>query len=102
MVTDALATGAGAGGASDGSAWVEVQPAPCSSLLWWDLLWTWSRPKIAWEELLSFQRVNHFPNAREISRKDHLKRNLCRLRNIPGKIGDAFDIFPATFTLPHE
>lgn len=47
-------------------------------------------------------QVNHFPNSREISRKDHLKRNLYRLRNIPGKIGDAFDMFPATFTLPHE
>jgi hypothetical protein len=98
---------------------MKVQPAPCNTLLWWDVLWTWSRPKIAWEELLSFQRViapsqyltdtrvnvfqvNHFPNAREISRKDHLKRNLYRLRNIPGKIGDAFDMFPATFTLPHE
>jgi hypothetical protein len=79
-----------------------VQPSPHNTLQWFDLLWTWSRPKIAWEELLSFQRVNHFPNAREISRKDHLKRNLYRLRNIPGKIGDAFDVFPATFTLPHE
>ena len=47
-------------------------------------------------------QVNHFPNAREISRKDHLKRNLYRLRNIPGRAGDAFDMFPATFTLPHE
>ncbi len=100
-----------------------MQPAPCSTLLWWDLLWTWSRPKIEWEGLLSFQRVkgptlffffvsfvnisslmqvNHFPNSRELSRKDHLKRNLYRFRNIPGKIGDAFDMFPATFTLPHE
>ncbi len=27
----------------------------------WNLLWTWSRPRIDWGLLLIWQRVNHFP-----------------------------------------
>lgn len=38
--------------------------------------------------------------AKQLTRKDNLKKNILRYRNIPGKIGDAFDILPLTFTLP--
>ena len=58
----------------------------------WNMLWTWSKPKIAWADLLAWQRVNHFPEAKQLTRKDNLKRHVQRFRNIPGKLGDAFDM----------
>ncbi|EKX44541.1 hypothetical protein GUITHDRAFT_87440 [Guillardia theta CCMP2712] len=68
----------------------------------WNLLWTWSKPKIQWSDLNIWQRVNHFPEAKHLTRKDNLKRNVARYRNIPGKVGEYFDITPLTFTLPGE
>jgi len=68
----------------------------------WNMLWTWSKPKIRWEDLLTWQRVNHFQEAKQLTRKDNLKRNISRFRNIPGKIGEAFDILPVTYTLPGD
>ena len=67
-----------------------------------NLLWSWTRPKVAYQELLACQRVNHFPNVRQLTRKDLLKRHLARYTNIPGKIGDAFTIMPTTYLLPKE
>jgi hypothetical protein len=68
----------------------------------WNLLWTWSRPRVDWGSLLPWQRVNHFPRSRELSRKDLLYANLRRLTRLPGKRGEAFEIMPTTFLLPHE
>lgn len=45
----------------------------------WNLLWTWSKPRINYDGLLIFQRVNHFPRSKELTRKDLLKRHVSRL-----------------------
>ncbi len=68
----------------------------------WNLLWTWSRPRIKYESLFHFQRVNHFPGSRELTRKDTLKKNLHRFTGFGGKLAKQFDIMPRTFCLPRE
>jgi len=77
-------------------------PTPSNSSHFWNLLWTWQRPKIDFGKLHAYQRVNHFPDARQLTRKDWLKRHLQRYRAIPGRVGDSFDIMPVTYTLPGE
>ena len=52
----------------------------------WNLLWTWSRPRIKYESLFHFQRVNHFPGSRELTRKDTLKKNLHRFTGFGGSL----------------
>ena len=55
------------------------------------------------EELLknmkSFQRVNHFPGAFEITRKDHLTRNV---REMSDKYPNMFDFLPSSYVLPGD
>ena len=58
----------------------------------WNLLWTWSRPKIDYSKLLVFQRVNHFPNSRQLTRKDLLKKILEKYKHL----------MMLTFILPNE
>ena len=43
----------------------------------WNLLWTWSRPRIKYESLFHFQRVNHFPGSRELTPKGHSEKKLA-------------------------
>jgi len=54
-------------------AWVEL-PNGLGLGTTWNLLWTWSRPGINYSSLLAWQKVNHFPGSRELTRKDYLKR----------------------------
>jgi hypothetical protein len=68
----------------------------------WNLLWTWSRPRIKYESLFHFQRVNHFPGSRELTRKDTLKINLQRFTQFGGKLAAQFSIMPKTYCLPRE
>ena len=42
----------------------------------WNLLWTWSKIKIDLTKLLVWQKCNHFSGAKNVSRKDFLKRNI--------------------------
>jgi tubulin polyglutamylase TTLL5 len=56
---------------------------------------------VAFNELLPWQRVNHFPHSRQLTRKDLLKKNLERARAAPGR-ADAYDVMPLTFALPAE
>jgi hypothetical protein len=46
----------------------------------WNVLWSWSvrPPRLLYGELLTWQRVNHFPEARQLTRKDLLKKHLAR------------------------
>jgi len=69
----------------------------------WNLLWTWRPPRVNHTELLPWQRVNHFPQSRQLTRKDLLKKNLHR-RNavVSGRLAEACDILPLTFILPKE
>lgn len=67
----------------------------------WNLQWTWKSPRTAFAELLPWQRVNHFPHSRNLTRKDLLKKHLQRARSMPGR-SEAYDIMPLTFALPAE
>lgn len=50
-----------------------------------------------------FQRVNHFPNNKELCRKDNLKKHLDKYIMLRGyKHAYQFRIMPQTFVLPHE
>ena len=40
----------------------------------WNLLWTWSKIKSPLDSLLIWQKVNHFPENKHITRKDLLKK----------------------------
>lgn len=68
----------------------------------WNLLWTWSKPNIEFTRLLVWQKVNHFPGAKNIARKDYLKRHIERCQNLSHKASLEFDIIPLTFLLPNE
>lgn len=87
-----------------GGRWVEM-PTGLGLGTTWNLLWTWSKPRINYETLLVWQRVNHFPKSRELTRKDLLKRNIGRYEALCAgskSYAGAFDIMPRTFVLPHE
>ena len=68
----------------------------------YNLLWTWSKPKIDMTKLLYFQKINHFPLNKNCGRKDLLKRNLERLVKLYPKLSKYYDISPKTFVLPKE
>lgn len=68
----------------------------------WNLLWTWAKPQIDFKTLIYFQRVNHFVNNKQISRKDLLKKNIEKIKRLGVKIGQVFDIIPDTYLLPGE
>lgn len=51
----------------------------------WNLLWTWSKIKIDISKLLVWQRCNHFSGAKNVSRKDFLKKNLERAQKMSAK-----------------
>ena len=52
--------------------------------------------------LLVWQRVNHFKHAKELTRKDLLKKNLARYQVLGQKMNSMFTILPPTFVLPKE
>ena len=69
----------------------------------WNVLWSWSKPRVDMDQLLVWQRVNHFVDSRQLTRKDFLKKNVQRFVS---DVNDAsvkfFDIMPKTFILPAE
>jgi hypothetical protein len=81
--------------------WEEL-PAGLGLGVSWNLLWTWSKPRLNMAHLLSWQKVNHFQDSKQLTRKDLLKKNLQRFTDMTGKIAEAFEIMPQTFLLPHE
>ena len=84
--------------------WVEM-PTGLGLGTTWNLLWTWSKPRINYASLLVWQKVNHFPRSRELTRKDLLKRNINRMEQLCAgskRHKNAFQIMPRTFVLPHE
>ncbi|KAH8097924.1 hypothetical protein JL720_843 [Aureococcus anophagefferens] len=94
----------------------------------WNLLWTWSRPRINYAHLgagkesdmpnfkdgrcplahlLTWQKVNHYPHAKHLTRKDFLARSIGRCRHLAatgggGKHAGFFDLCPETYLLPAE
>ncbi|KAJ0398676.1 hypothetical protein P43SY_006254 [Pythium insidiosum] len=85
----------------DDSAW-EEHPSGLGLKTTWNLLWTWSKPQVERKTLLVWQKVNHFKQAKALTRKDCLKRNLGKYAALGGRLRQAFDIAPMTFLLPQE
>lgn len=52
----------------------------CASLLGWDVLWSWGQPALPLGLPLACQRINHFPNSKQLTRKDCLHANLSAVR----------------------
>jgi len=68
----------------------------------WNLMWTWSKPKLDYSRLCVWQKVNHFPENKHLTRKDCLKRCIERYTRTGGKLASYFNICPRTFVLPKE
>lgn len=68
----------------------------------WNLLWTWSKPRVERKALLAWQKVNHFQHAKALTRKDCLKKNMGKYLAMGGRMKQAYDVVPLTFILPHE
>jgi tubulin polyglutamylase TTLL9 len=76
----------------------------------WDFLWVerdWIRGVYDKIRLDDHQRVNHFRNFFELTRKDCMIKNLKRAKRNLAKNGhtdeaDQYDFYPDTFTLPGE
>lgn len=68
----------------------------------WNLCWTWSKPKLDYSRLCAWQKVNHFPENRHLTRKDCLKRTIDRYTRTGGKFAQYFSVCPRTFVLPKE
>lgn len=76
----------------------------------WDIFWAnkeWIRSIYDKIHLESHQRVNHFRNFYELTRKDLLVKNLKRAKRSLAKKGredesGAWDFFPDTYCLPAE
>mmetsp|Transcript_1057 Transcript_1057/g.3431 ORF Transcript_1057/g.3431 Transcript_1057/m.3431 type:complete len:998 (-) Transcript_1057:2293-5286(-) len=70
-----------------------------------DLLWNWSsKAAVKHNELLVWQRINHYPEIKQLTRKDLLKRHLerCRLIYGMGRGSEHFNLMPQTYILPSE
>ena len=67
----------------------------------WNIMWLGGCPKpYLYEGLLDYQRINHFPNSFEITRKDRLCTNISEMQ---AKFGlEEFGFIPETFVLPDE
>jgi len=76
----------------------------------WDFIWAsraWIHGKMLGTSpvvLRPSQRVNHFPNSFELTRKDLMAKNLMRLSRELRKTGQeaTVDFFPQTFVLPND
>jgi len=84
-----------------GDAWSEV-PARFAHVPVWNVMWSWGKPPINRNMLLSWQKVNHFRHARELTRKDLLKKNLSRYQCLSPRMAAAFQLQTPTFVLPKE
>eukprot|EP00047_Mylnosiga_fluctuans_P018080 m.66720 g.66720 ORF g.66720 m.66720 type:complete len:696 (-) comp7421_c0_seq2:1296-3383(-) len=66
-----------------------------SFLIWHDL----GPPMEVFCAMKGYQRINHFPGTKEISRKDNLARNLVRMQKL---CPEHYGFFPRTWILPAE
>merc|ERR1712166_442048 len=66
---------------------------------WWSVCWKGHFKVGDYERALPHQRINHFPKASCISRKDHLLRGIRKANCVHGSI---YNISPIAFVLPSE
>lgn len=66
----------------------------------WTMLWNVGTPKTELFNNMQFwQKVNHFPKANEITRKDCLNINIEKMQL---KHGKSYNFIPKTYILPQE
>ena len=63
------------------------------------MFWSWSKPDIDLGKLLVWQRINHFPFNKNLSRKDLLYRNLEHFKKT---YRVSMNFLPLTFNLPKD
>lgn len=67
----------------------------------WNLLWTNSSGKnYFFERLATHQRINHFPNSSELTRKDRLLLNFRKMQDKFSKT--YFNFIPQSYIIPEE
>jgi hypothetical protein len=66
----------------------------------WTILWSSSSIETSIiTKLLKYQKINHFPRSRELTRKDLLYMNIAKLKSNNNK---GFDFLPQSFIFPKE
>ncbi|TMW59216.1 hypothetical protein Poli38472_007361 [Pythium oligandrum] len=80
----------------------EEHPSGLGLKTTWNLLWTWSKPRVERKTLLAWQKVNHIHQAKELTRKDCLKKNIGKYLAVGGRLKQAYDFTPMSFLLPQE
>ena len=58
----------------------------------WNLMWVWSKLQRDMSRMLVWQKANHFIGAKNVSRKDFLKRNIERAQKFSARAKNCFDI----------
>ena len=53
-----------------------------------------------YQNLTSFQKVNHFPRTHEITKKDNLFKNITKMQSLHGK--RHYNFIPETYALPQD
>lgn len=67
----------------------------------WNVLWVGSSAQsYLYEGLNEFQKINHFPNSFELTRKDKMHLNISLMVNTHGK--EDYDFVPETFLIPDQ
>jgi Tubulin-tyrosine ligase family len=67
----------------------------------WNILWLGCAPQLyLYEGLNEYQKINHFPNSYEITRKDRMSVHLTSIQEKFGK--DDYNFFPETYVIPEE
>jgi tubulin polyglutamylase TTLL5 len=72
------------------------------SVFYFNLLWTWKRARVDYAKLLVWQKVNHFPDAKALTRKDYLAKHMARFAKSSFKFASQFQILPKTFVVPND
>lgn len=83
------------------SSWSEL-PHGLSLGNCWNLYWTYGPPNINYNNIFTFQKINHLINAKTIHRKDLLHKNIMKIRKMNKKLYEIFNIMPQTFLLSKE
>jgi tubulin polyglutamylase TTLL5 len=67
------------------------------------LLWSSGaiKPEV-YKNLKKYQKINHFPKSKEITRKDFLYKNICKLQSHLKANQKDFNFIPESFILPNE
>jgi len=67
----------------------------------WNVLWSSQSYKpYIYDNMNEYQKINHFPNSFELTRKDRLCANIVKMQEKFGK--ETFNIIPDTYNLPDE